>query len=172
VAAEKLTNFMHRFAPDSKATTPPGEENSAASLAEVSMSSMATVLTTDSDSGSARVEPRMSEAEQLFFIRETKFKRQMSKLQVEKEQILEAEESVARQLQSIESEETKATREIQILEEKLHHLRILKDEHSNTLDTLIQREDKINVKQFLIQRSLDSIDFQRLEQEIVHNNKM
>ena len=61
--------------------------------------------------------------------------------------------------------------EIHILEEKLHHLRILKEEHSKTLDDLVQKEDKINVRQFLVQRSLDSIEFQRLEQEIVNESK-
>ena len=57
------------------------------SVADASCSSVTTVLTTDSDTGSARVEPTMSDAEQLFFIREVKFKKQMNKLEVEKEQV-------------------------------------------------------------------------------------
>ncbi|XP_063723130.1 uncharacterized protein LOC134851122 [Symsagittifera roscoffensis] len=141
------------------------------SVADASCSSVTTVLTTDSDTGSARVEPTMSDAEQLFFIREVKFKKQMNKLEVEKEQIVEAENAVARQLESIQTEESKVMQEIHILEEKLHHLRILKEEHSKTLDDLVQKEDKINVRQFLVQRSLDSIEFQRLEQEIVNESK-
>ena len=85
--------------------------------------------------------------------------------------MLEAQDSVISQIDSIQREEMKVIQEIRILEEKLHNLRILKSEHSETLDKLKRKEDAINVRQFLIKRSLDSIEFQRIEQEIVQNNK-
>ena len=60
--------------------------------------------------------------------------------------------------------------EIKILEEKLHSLNILKFEHKDSLEKLRDKEDAACVRHFLIKRSLDSIAFQRLEQELVQNN--